>query len=198
MEWKFLIWRSLWDEIPWFYQNHGIGYAKGGTFLIKEFNQKIVSKNFDKRSNAIRFAGFAFEKLRAASSKQTAHPSLPRGARKLVRFVVSPLQIWIAALDSYLVFMVLIFDPHLRHVKCFIRHRSVQKKCRRHFFSAGWSGYAAKGNRLARRAVRGGTLRGFNSPPACNCRLSFMIKSCAESGALPAAGRCGHRPLRTL
>ena len=25
-----------------FCQNHGIGYAKGGTFLIKEFNQKIV------------------------------------------------------------------------------------------------------------------------------------------------------------
>ena len=47
MEWKFLIWRSLWDEIPWFYQNHGIGFAKGETFLIKEFNQKIVSVVWD-------------------------------------------------------------------------------------------------------------------------------------------------------
>ncbi len=24
------------------FQNHEIGYAKGGTFLIKEFNQKTV------------------------------------------------------------------------------------------------------------------------------------------------------------
>jgi len=24
------------------FQNHGIGYAKGGTFLIKEFNQETV------------------------------------------------------------------------------------------------------------------------------------------------------------
>ena len=30
------------DSVILFYQNHGIGFAKGGTFLIKEFNQKIV------------------------------------------------------------------------------------------------------------------------------------------------------------
>ena len=51
--------------------------------------------------------------------------------------------------------------PHLPGVLCFVRGRSVQKKCRRHFFSVGRSGYAARGNHVGRIAVRGETLRGF-------------------------------------
>ena len=34
----------------------------------------------------------------------------------------------------------------------FVRGRSVQKKCQWHFFSAGRSGYAARGNHVVRIA----------------------------------------------
>ena len=42
--------------------------------------------------------------------------------------------------------------PHLSGVACFVRGRSVQKKCQWHFFSAGRSGYAARGNHVGRIA----------------------------------------------
>ena len=42
--------------------------------------------------------------------------------------------------------------PHLPGVLCFVRGRSVQKKCQWHFFSVGRSGYAARGNHVGRIA----------------------------------------------
>ena len=76
--------------------------------------------------------------------------------------------------------------PHLPGVLCFVRCRSVQKKCQWHFFSVGRSGYAARGNHVVRIAVRGETLRGFLTvcvlftaacPAHWRCRRALLWKA---------------------
>ena len=53
--------------------------------------------------------------------------------------------------------------PHLPGVGCFVRGRSVQKKCQWHFFSVGRSGYAARGNHVGRIACGRELYEAFDS-----------------------------------